>query len=384
MKILMMAGEVSGDYQGSFLARALQARQPGIELLGTGGGHMQSAGVDLRHETAHLSSVGFLEPVRHLLPLKGIYRDIRQLVHSGRPDIAVLIDNPGFNLAVGKVLHELGVPVIYYFPPQIWVGPFLFARNVARISRLVISAFPRESRLYRSRYGANAVSYGHPLLDIVRPSGDPVEALRARGLDPDRPVVALMPGSRTQEIRELAPVMIEAAKVIQARHPRAQILLPVASPHLVPQIRAILRDAGMEGRVTVAGGGDNYTCLSRCNVVLACSGTATLELALLRVPMIVAYRLDPLSHWVARKLAMTPFVAMPNVLLDDWVVPEVMQDSMNPANLAAAALEMLEQPERAAALRERLAEVPRHLGAPGAVDRAAERIIAEASGLAAA
>ena len=196
MKILLMAGEVSGDYQASFLARALREREPSVEISGTGGAHMKQAGVRLSHETVHLSSVGFLEPVRHILPLRGVYRDVTRVVCEERPDLAVLVDNQGFNLAVAKVLRSLSVPVVFYFPPQIWVGPFLFARSVARNSRLVISAFPLEAKIYRERYGANAISFGHPLLDVAKPSGDPDVALRDLGLDPAKPLVGLMPGSR--------------------------------------------------------------------------------------------------------------------------------------------------------------------------------------------
>jgi lipid-A-disaccharide synthase len=378
MKVLMMAGEVSGDYQGSFLARALREQRPDVELFGTGGAHMRGAGVELRHEMAHLSSVGFLEPVRHVFPLKSIYRDMTRLVRSERPDLAVLIDNPGFNLAVGKVLKSLGVPVVFYFPPQIWVGPFLFARTVARISRVVISAFPREAEIYRSRYGANAVSYGHPLLDIVKTGPDPDEALRRSGLDPSRPVMALMPGSRAQEIKELGAPMLQAAKIIAQRQPAMQFILPLAAGHVRAPVEAVLRESGMTGQVTLIEG-DSYTCLSRCEVVLACSGTATLELALLQVPMVVAYRLDPLSHWLARRLSLTPYVAMPNVLLNDWVVPEIIQHRLTGEHFADCALKLIEDPALSAQLRRSLAAIPSHLGSPGAVSRAAARIIEEAA-----
>jgi len=379
MKILMMAGEVSGDYQGSFLARALRERKPDIELFGTGGAHMRAAGVELRHEMAHLSSVGFLEPVRYVFPLKSIYQDMTRLVRSERPDLAVLIDNPGFNLPVGRVLKSLGVPVVFYFPPQIWVGPFFFGRTVARISRVVISAFPSEAEIYRSRYGANAVSYGHPLLDIIETLPDPDEALRLNGLDPSRPVMGLMPGSRDQEIKGLGAPMLQAAKLIRKERPDMQFILPLAAGHVRAPVEAVLRDSGMAGQVTLIEG-DSYTCLSRCEVVLACSGTATLELALLHVPMVVAYRLDPFSHWLARRLSITPYIAMPNVLLNDWVVPEIIKHRLTGEHFADRALELINDPALCVKMRSRLAEIPGHLGSPGAVKRAAERIIEEAAG----
>lgn len=372
-----MAGEVSGDYQASFLVRALRRLDESIDISGTGGTHMKEAGVRLLHETVHLSSVGFLEPVRHLLPLRGIYRDVTRVVRKERPDLVVLVDNQGFNLAVAKVLTSLSVPVIFYFPPQIWVGPSFFARSVARNSLLVISAFPLESEIYRDDYGANAVSFGHPLLDIAKPAEDPDAALGSLGLDPARPVVGLMPGSRPQEVNILARPMLEAARILKARHPSMQFVMPVAAEHVRPALETALEQTGMRGEVKLIGGAA-YGPLGRCEVVLSCSGTATLELALLGVPSVVAYRLDPVSHWVARKLSITPYVAMPNVLLGDMVVPEIIQYKIDGGHFAAKALEILEQPARAWQVRERLAEIPSHLGQPGGVARAAQRIHHEA------
>jgi len=221
------------------------------------------------------------------------------------------------------------------------------------------------------------VSFGHPLLDIAKPSGDRDAALRAAGLDPTLPVIGLMPGSRPQEVKILALPMLEAARILKARHPSLQFVMPVAAEHVRPVLEEALAEAGMRGEVRMIES-PAYGPLSRCEVVLACSGTATLELALLGVPSIVAYRLDPVSHWVARKLSITPYVAMPNVLLGGMVVPEIIQYKIDGAHFAAKALEFLEQPSRAREVRERLAEIPAHLGAPGAVSRAAERILEEA------
>ena len=377
MKILLMAGEVSGDYQASFLARALREREPSVEISGTGGAHMKQAGVRLSHETVHLSSVGFLEPVRHILPLRGVYRDVTRVVCEERPDLAVLVDNQGFNLAVAKVLRSLSVPVVFYFPPQIWVGPFLFARSVARNSRLVISAFPLEAKIYRERYGANAISFGHPLLDVAKPSGDPDVALRDLGLDPAKPLVGLMPGSRPQEVKILARPMLEAARILLAKNPSLQFVLPVAAEHVRALVEKEVAHAALESKVRLVWG-NAYTPLSRCEVVLACSGTATLELSLLGVPSVVAYRLDPASHWVARKLSLTPYVAMPNVLLDDMVLPEIIQHKITGEHFTGKALEILGQPWRARQIRERLVGLRGHLGEPGAIGRAAERIVEEA------
>lgn len=378
MKILLMAGEVSGDYQAAYLARALLERQPNLQLFGTGGQHMRQAGVKIHHELAHLSSVGLLEPIRHLWPLQRIYRDISRLARQEQPDLAVLIDNQGFNLAVGRILHRLQVPVLFYFPPQIWVGGFFFARSLARMSRLVISAFPREAEIYRNSYGANAISYGHPLLDIVQIPTDSTAILKQAGLDPARPLVGLMPGSRYQEIKELGPAMLEAARLLHQHNPRLQFVLPIAGEHVRGQLMAMVQKAGLAGIITPIQE-QCYGVLGQAEVVLTCSGTATLELTLLGVPMVVAYRLDPMSHWLARRLSMTPYVAMPNVLMESWVVPEIIQYRITGEHFATHARNLLDNPDKAALMRRQLAAVRAHLGDPGALARTADRILTEAS-----
>jgi lipid-A-disaccharide synthase len=248
---------------------------------------------------------------------------------------------------------------------------------VARVSRLVISAFPREAEIYRTRYGANAVSYGHPLLDIVSPGDDPQAALRRAGLDPARPVMGLMPGSRRQEVKELTSAMVGAAAIIKKRRPEMQFILPLAAEHVRPLVNEALACAGPDSGIKVLEQ-ERYECLSCCELVMTCSGTATLELALLGVPMIAVYRLDPVSHWVARRVSMTPYVAMPNVLMEKMIVPEIMQYRMSAENFATTALDLLADTGRRGEIRRSLGEIPGHLGEHGALERAAERIMQEA------
>jgi lipid-A-disaccharide synthase len=375
LTILMVAGEVSGDLQGAFLARALRAQAPELQMIGAGGQQMRSAGVDLRVETTHFSSIGLLEPLRYLRPLQQAFRKIRKLIQAERPQVAILIDNHGFNHALARFLRGLGIPVIYYFPPQVWVGSFLFAASIARASGLIISAFAREAEIYR-QHGGRAVYLGHPLVDIVKPKEDANPVLAKLGLDAAQPLMAVMPGSRTQEVNQLAGPMLGAARIIQSRHPGMRFLLPLASPHLRPFLQKELERAGMTRHFHIICD-DFYTSLSRCSVVLTTSGTSTLEAALLGVPMVVTYRIDALSCWLARKLAITSYIAMPNILLNEPVVPELTQGDATPERLAAAALELLENPPRAAAMRARLGEVCALLGTKGVIERVASRILQE-------
>ena len=374
----MVAGEVSGDCQGANLARALQAQQPNIQLFGAGGEQMRAAGVDLRVETTHFSSVGFLEPLRFLWPLRQALRQIREIVQIDRPDLAILIDYHGFNLALARFLGKQGIPIVYYFPPVVWIGSRFFCRPVAKATQLIITTFPGEAELYQS-YGGHAVWFGHPLLDIVKPQADHRPIFAQLGLDDQRPLMAVLPGSRTQEVERLIRPMLAAARILQSRHPDLQFILPLAAPYLRPLLEAELERAGMTQQFRIITQ-DVYTCLSRCAVILTAAGTATLEATLLEVPMVVTYRLRALSHWLGRRVASTRFFALPNILHDDWVVPEILGRHVTAERLAGAVLELLEQPERATAMRARLREVRQLLGTEGAVDRAAAQILHEMVG----
>jgi len=375
LKILMAAGEVSGDLQGSHLACALLSRDPSLYLFGTGGPKMREAGVDLRIETTRYSSVGLSESLRFVRPLRGVLARMREIIASERPDAAILIDNHGFNMALAKFLNTARIPVVYYFPPQAWVGSWLFAGAIARRTNLIVSAFEREAAIYR-HHGGRAVCVGHPLLDIAMPGPDPEARLRSLGVDPSVPLIAMMPGSRIQEVERLAGPMFGAARIIKSRIPDVRFLLPIASQHLKPVLEAALRASGNEADFTIIEA-DVYSCLSLCSLVLTTSGTSTLETALLGVPMVVAYRLHPVSYWLGRRLANTRYLAMPNLLLNNFVVPEILQGDVNAATLADEALGLLGDPVRMAAIRSQFATIPSLLGGTGALNRIADLVLGE-------
>lgn len=378
LRILMAAGEVSGDLQGGLLARALSAQIQELQITGVGGPHMRAAGVALEAETTHLSCVGFLEPLRYAWATQQVFSKLRRFVRAERPDLAILIDNAGFNYALARYLRRLGIPVVYYFPPQAWVGSWFFASAVARVTRLIISAFASEAEMYRS-HGAKVVCLGHPLVDILKPAPPPA-SLHGQSGPGARPLVALMPGSRQQEIRMLAGPMLKAAHLILNRYPKAHFILPVAAPHLRPLLEGKLAEAEMKPIVEIVSE-DVYRWVSRCSVILTTSGTSTLEAALLEIPMVVAYRLDPLSGWLGRMLNSTPFVALPNILLGRFAVPELMQGDATPERLAAAALEIIESPSRAEAMRSELRQIRTMLGPEGVIERVVSRIREELDSL---
>ncbi len=369
MKIFIAAGEVSGDRQAGHLAEALLRHDPSLSLFGSGGERMRQAGVDIRITTSHFGSVGFQESLRYFRPLRAILAELRVLLLDERPDLAVLVDNEGFNGILAKFLYREGIPFTYYFPPQVWFWGEWRARSIARRATLIIPAFEPELAIYR-REGANVRWFGHPLLDIVQVRENPEEVFSALGLDPRRETVAVMPGSRIQELEELTPPMLGAARTIRERHPGTQIVVPLAAPHLRELLEAQVRRAGMEGDVTIVTR-HVYECLSRCRAVILSSGTATLELALLNVPMVVCYRVTPLTYLIGRQLLKSRYIAMPNILLNEQVVPEILQEQVTAENLSRETLALLEEPERVAAMRASLARVRPLLGEEGVLRRVA-------------
>lgn len=363
--------------QGSFLAQALLAREKALHLYGIGGPKMKAVGVDLRLDVTQFSTVGVVEAMRFMIPLRRSLRRIREMILADRPDAAILIDNHGFNLLLAKFLKKEKIPVIYYFPPQAWVASCVFARGIVRNSDLIISAFESEAVVYR-QHGGRAVSLGHPLLDIVKPGPDPDAVLARLGLDLSRPLMALMPGSRQQELESLAGPMFGAAAIIKRRIPTMQFILPIAAAPLRSRLEAIQRACGCSEEIRYLDS-DIYTCLSRCSLLLTSSGTATLEAALLGVPMVVAYRLNPITITLARLFSKANRIAMPNLLLEADVIPELMQRDVTPERLAAVALEILEDPARQEAMRKSFRQLPAILGEGGAIDRVADLVLKEIS-----
>ena len=368
-RIFMAAGEVSGDRQAGYLASAMLRQNPGMLLFGSGGESMRAAGVDVRVQTSHYGSVGIEESMRFIRPLHGVMSRLRSLMSVEPPDLAILVDNEGFNGLLAKFLHARGIPFVYFFPPQAWLWGEWRARPIARKATAIVAAFAQEAELYR-REGGRVRWFGHPLLDIVRPEEDHIPAFRRCGLDPSARTIALMPGSRLQELEQLTGSMLGAAKVIRSVHPSIQVILPVAAPHLRPLLERELARTGMLDSVSIITT-DIYTCLRRCDLIILSSGTATLEGALLGIPMVVAYRVSPVTYLLGRMLVKGGHIAMPNILLDERVIPELIQDEVTPERLAHEALLILGEKARSEQITKRLAQIRPMLGTGGVLDRVA-------------
>ncbi len=375
-RIFISGGEVSGDRQAAHLARHILHQNPDARLYGCGGEQMRAAGVDVRLRTAQLGYIGLQESLRFRRPMHEAHQQLRRLLQDERPDLAVLVDGEHFNLFLTSHLHREGIPFVYYFVPQVWFWGRWRTRGIARKARLVIPAFPTEAEIFRNK-GARVAWPGHPLLDIVQPETDPVRALLDLGLDPARPTVALLPGSRWQEIENLGPTLFAAARELSKQRSDLQFILPLAAPHLRATLEKQIAQADLTVQVRLLTQ-NVYACLSRCELVLLSSGTATLETALLGVPMVVFYRVTPLTAFIARRLVHTRFIAMPNILLREGVVPELIQRDFSVERLVAEASRLLYDREHANAMRRKLAQIPALLGQPRVLERAARLILHEA------
>lgn len=360
--VLLVAGEASGDLRGAELVGEIRALRPDVRVTGVGGDRLRAAGMDVLVDAAELSAMGVTELFGRVGSIVRSYRRVRAAITGAggaeRPDLVVLIDFPDFNLRLAKVARRAGIPVLYYVSPQVWAWRRYRVRTLAkRVDHLAV-VFPFEADLYR---GLTEVSFvGHPALETVRASHAPDEVRRMHGLAADRPLVTLLPGSRGSEVRALLPPMVEAVRRLGV-----QAVVALAHESLRPLAREICPPA-----MPVVHG-ETWDLVAAADLVLLSSGTATLETALLERPMVIMYRLSPLSYGLARILVRVPFIGMPNLILGKAAVPELIQGDVTPERIAEEARRILGDPARAAAIRADLARVRALLGEPGAARRAA-------------
>ncbi|BAC89809.1 lipid-A-disaccharide synthase [Gloeobacter violaceus] len=375
-RLFVSTGEVSGDLHGSYLIQALRERRPDLEIQALGGRRMAQLGIPMLSDTTTLSSIGVVEAIPYILPTLRIQARLKKLLTSFRPDAVVLIDYIGSNVGVGKLAQKLGIPVIYYIAPQEWVWR-TFKGDTAQIvgfTDLILAIFPEEARFY-TRHGGNVRWIGHPLVDIVRTTVGRAE-FRARMDTPaEAPVVVLTPASRTQELRHLMPLLFETARAIAGQLPEVRFWLSVSTPTFQEAIERGAKAAGIA--VQFIPPGSNYDALAAADLLLTKSGTINLEAALLNLPQVVAYRVDPRTYWFAKKIMgfTIPYMCPVNLVEMSAVVPEFLQDEATVETLSAASLELLKDPKAAQRMREGYARVKAQLGEPGVIARGAEAIL---------
>jgi lipid-A-disaccharide synthase len=373
-RVMIVAGEASGDLHGGALAEALLKKAPSLRLIGFGGSAMQRAGVEILFDVSRLGVVGIFEVLLHLKSVWKAYRLAVQTLRSG-VDLLVLIDYPDFNLRLAKAAKRLGIPVVYYISPQIWAWRSGRIKTIAERIDLMLVLFPFEKQIY-SAAGVPCEFVGHPLVDevaSVRLKHSSKSAyLEGVGFSPSGTTVGILPGSRRREVLFLLPEMLQAMGSLSKEIPNLQVLIPVAPSLSKEWIADLARPYAIPIRCVE---GDFQEVLRASEVVVVASGTATLQTALARTPMVIVYKVSPLTFWIARRLVRLQSVGLVNIVAGAPIVPELIQENASAERIQAEVGRLLKDEGARERMKQALKEVAERLGAAGASSRAATIIL---------
>jgi len=380
-KMFIVAGDPSGDLHGANLVNALKEMSSQIEIYGLGGERMEKAGVVLLDKLTDLAIVGFSEAIINIVALRRIYRKAKEFLRNEKPDIIVLIDYPGFNLRLASLAKRLKIPLIYYIGPQIWAWRRGRIKDIAELVNKMLVIFPFEEETYREA-GVDVSFVGHPLLDTIQPTKSKEEVYLKYGLDPDFPIIGLMPGSRKQEIERLLSIMLEASRKI-AKNRKAQFVLPLASnipmSYIKERITEFEKDRLNRTKESplpiLVVRDEDYNIRRVMTLALVASGTATLENACLGIPMIIIYKVSFFSYLLARLLIRIPIIGLANIVAGKRVVPEFIQRKARSEEIAKVACHWLSNPGIMKEIKKELEKVRERLGTPGASKRVAKIIL---------
>ena len=346
----MVAGEASGDLLGGLLLDGLRGRWPEMSSEGIGGPQMMGRGLEAWWPSEALAVRGYVEVLRHYAGIVRIRKQLKQRLLDSPPDAFVGIDAPDFNLDLEAGLKARGVKTVHFVCPSIWAWRPERTEKIKRSADHVLCIFPFEPQLLE-REGISATYVGHPLANVIPMQPDQAAARRTLGLAQDDEVLAVLPGSRASEVHYHARMFLDAAALLRQARPAMQIIVPV-SPARRAAIEDAARAAGLAGSIKIMDG-QSHTMLAACDLALIASGTATLEAALFKRPMVIAYKVNWLSYRLMWPQHLQPWIGLPNILCGEFAVPELLQHAANPHSLAAALLEWLEAPARMAAVQEK-------------------------------
>ncbi len=351
LRLGMVAGEVSGDLLAGLLIEGMRKRWPDLAAWGIGGPVMAGNGFQAAWPSERLAVRGYFEVLRHYRGIVRIRKELKErLLTTDRPDLFIGVDAPDFNLDLEADLRQGGLRTVHFVCPSIWAWRAGRIEKIRRAADHVLCLFPFEPELL-AREGIAATYVGHPLASVIAQHPDRSAARRALGLPERGEVLAVLPGSRASEVQYLADVFLEAAYRVRVKRPGLRILVP-AVPALLGQIKEAVARAGMWDAVKVVTG-RSHEVLAACDVTLIASGTATLEAALYKRPMVIGYRMNPLSWQIMKRQALQPWVGLPNILLREMAVPELLQNDCTPQLLSRAVISWLDSPAKIATLRGR-------------------------------
>ena len=340
LRVAMLAGEASGDLLGSRLLRALKKRYPRLKAYGIGGPRMQSLGFDAWYPMEQLAVRGYVEVIRSLPKLLRLRRDLKRRLLNDRPDVFIGIDAPDFNLALERKLKDAGIPTVHYVSPSIWAWRAERIHTIKRSVDKILALFPFEVPIYEQA-GIPVAYVGHPLADELPEHPDRQGIREQLKIPADARVVALLPGSRQSEVRQMAELMIATAGLIRDQVPNVHFLVPMVSRETKQIFEEALYRQEAEGLPLTILFGHAHEAMIAADTVLVASGTATLEAALLKCAMVITYTMPAASAWIMRRKAYLPYVGLPNIMAGEFVVPELLQEDALPENLAQAVCNLL-------------------------------------------
>ena len=372
LKIMLSAGETSGDLHGAALARELHILAPTASLIGFGGDQMAAAGVVLRRNYADYNVMGISAVLFNLRRIFALLNDLTDLMEEERPDVLVIIDYPDFNWRLAARAKKRGIPVFSYIPPSAWAWRKGRAKDCAALADEIVAIFPHELPPYE-KAGAHISFVGNPLIDTVRAEMPLADARRHFGIIEGDVPILLLPGSRREEIERLLPAMLAAAKMLHAQDPARRFFLPVAGSVPKERVQEIIASSGMTVTLTYDA---RYALMGIARAAMAASGTVVMEAAIMGLPAVVLYRMSALSYFVGRLLVDVPRFSLPNILLGETFETELLQDEVQPERIADEMERILADGAVRAHIIQRLARAVELLGAPHAARRVAEKIIA--------
>jgi len=370
-RVMIVACEASGDIYGAHLVKEATVLAPDLRFFGIGGDRMREAGVETLVDSADMAVIGLVEVIKHFDVIAAAFLKLKKILLNDRPDLLVLIDYPGFNLRLAKVARKAGVKVLYYISPQIWAWRQGRVREIASLVNHMAVIFPFEVPFYQS-VGIPVSFVGHPLFDLVKVTINRTDAAASFGLDPSSKIVGLFPGSRRSEIQRLLPVIAAAAVLLKKQFPELQFVLPLASTLREEEITTHLRSAGLDVTVTRER---IHDLIRACDAVISVSGTVTLEIALVGTPMVVIYKVSPLTYQMAKRLVKVDNIALCNIVAGKTVVKELIQDKASPRNIADEVVAILRDHDYGNSIQLQLDRVRAKLESGGASRNVAHLIL---------
>ncbi len=365
---MLVAGEASGDQHAANLFLELKNHIPDISGFGMGGKKMAKAGIDVRFDSSNIAVIGVIEVLKHYREIKTALKLMQQLLVSEKPDLLVCVDYKEFNYKLAAFAKQQGIKVLFYVSPQVWAWRPGRVIKYGKVIDMMAVIFPFETAYYEVE-NIPVAYVGHPSVDKVHPQFSVEEAKRYFNLDSNHPIVGLLPGSRRNEIMRLLPEMIKAAEIIQKTVPDIQFILPQADSVDDELLQSILQTAAVKLQVVKH---QPYDVIQCCDAVMTSSGTVTIEIALLTVPMVITYKLSPITYWLGKLLVKTPFIGLPNIVAGRKIVQEFIQHEAQAENLALEINRILTNTDYAGEMRKNLKEVKTTLGSGGGSKKMAE------------